>query len=72
LTLLTIGVSFNGMKFGVIYEKVSDSGFPPGYFYAHIPSLGLTTHGMGVRAAALDLLRLWLEERKANVIAVAS
>lgn len=57
------------MNFGVLFEKVQDAGFPPGYFYAHVPSLGLTTHGLGIdgaRAAALDLLRLWLEERKAN------
>ena len=69
MTVSIIRVSFDRMNFGVLFEKVSDSGFPPGYFYAHIPSVGLTTHGLGIdgaRAAALDLLRLWLEERKAN------
>ncbi|GDY20222.1 hypothetical protein LBMAG56_15670 [Verrucomicrobiota bacterium] len=57
------------MNFGVLFETIRDPDFPPGYFYAHVPTLGLTTHGLGVegaRAAALDLLRLWLAEKKAN------
>ena len=57
------------MSIGVLFESVQDKDFPPGYFYAHVPSLGLTTHGMGVegaRAVALDLIRLWLAEKKAN------
>ena len=57
------------MNIGVLFEKVRDSDFPPGYFYAHVPTLGLTTHGVGVdgaREAALDLVRLWLAEKKAN------
>lgn len=57
------------MNFGVLFEKVQEPGFPPNYFYAHVPSLGLTTHGPGVdgaRAAAFDLIRLWLAEKKAN------
>ena len=57
------------MNFGILFEKVEDKDFPPGYFYAHIPSLGLTTHGVGVdgaRQAALDLVRLWLAELKAH------
>ena len=34
-----------------------------------MPSLGLTTHGLGIdgaRAAAADLLKLWIAEKKAN------
>jgi len=57
------------MNFGVLFEKVTDKDFPPGHFYAHIPSVGLTTHGLGVdgaRAAAADLLRLWIAEKHAN------
>lgn len=57
------------MNFGVLFERVQDAGYPPGYYYAHVPSLGLTTHGLGIdgaRAAALDLVRLWLDEKKAN------
>jgi predicted RNase H-like HicB family nuclease len=57
------------MTFSVVFEKVEDSGFPAGYYYAHVPSLGLTTHGPGVegaRKAAADLLRLWLAEKRAS------
>ncbi len=57
------------MNFGVLFEKVTDKDFPSGYFYAHVPSLGLTTHGLGIegaRAAAADLVKLWLTEKKAN------
>lgn len=57
------------MNFSVVFEKVQDDGFPDGYYYAHIPSLSLTTHGKGVegaRAAASDLLKLWVAEKRAN------
>jgi len=57
------------MRFSIVFERVEDTGFPPGYYYAHVPSLGLTTHGPGVegaRKAAADLLQLWLAEKRAN------
>lgn len=57
------------MNFGVLFEKVTDQEFPSGYYYAHVPSLGLTTHGLGIdgaRQAAADLLRLWIAEKRAN------
>ena len=57
------------MTFSVVFERVEDSGFPAGYYYAHVRSLGLTTHGPGVegaRKAAADLLRLWLAEKRAS------
>lgn len=57
------------MNFSVVFEKVQDAGFPEGYYYAHIPSLNLTTHGLGIegaRAAASDLLKLWIAEKRAN------
>lgn len=57
------------MNFSVMFEKVQEGGFPPGHYYAHVPSLGLTTHGLGVegaRQAAADLLRLWIAEKHAN------
>ena len=38
------------MQFSVVYEKVSDPSFE-GYYYAHIPSLSLTTHGLGIEGA---------------------
>ncbi len=57
------------MNFGILFEKITDKDFPSGHFYAHVPSLGLTTHGLGIegaRAAAADLVKLWLAEKKAN------
>jgi len=57
------------MNFSVVFEKVQDASFPEGYYYAHIPSLNLTTHGPGIdgaRAAASDLLKLWIAEKRAN------
>ncbi len=57
------------MTYTIVYEKIKDASFPPGYFYAHIPSLDLTTHGLGIEgaeSAAKDLLKLWLEEKRAN------
>jgi predicted RNase H-like HicB family nuclease len=57
------------MNFGVLFEKVTDKEFPAGYYYAHVPSLGLTTHGLGIdgaRLAVADLLRLWIAEKNAN------
>lgn len=57
------------MRFSVVFEKVADPDFMPGFYYAHIPSLGLTTHGSGIegaRQAAVDLLRLWLAEKRAQ------
>ena len=63
------------MTFSVVFEKVEDAGFPAGYYYAHVPCLGLTTHGPGIegaRSAAADLLRLWLAEKRANGEEVAA
>ena len=42
---------------------------PDGYYYAYIPSFDLTTHGLGIdgaKSAAIDLIKLWIEEKKAN------
>jgi hypothetical protein len=57
------------MNFGILFEKVTDKDFPAGYFYAYVPSLGLTTHGLGIegaKEAVIDLLRLWLAEKFAD------
>lgn len=57
------------MTYTVVYEKISDISFPDGYCYAHIPSLDLTTHGLGIEGAkdaAIDLVKLWIEEKKAR------
>lgn len=57
------------MTYSIVLEKIKSKDFPSGYFYAHIPSLDITTHGLGIEGAeqaAKDLLKLWLEEKKAN------
>ena len=54
------------MTYTVVYEQISDPSFPAGYYYAHIPSLDLTTHGLGIdgaKNAAIDLVKLWIEEK---------
>ena len=57
------------MQYSILYEAIHDPEFPSGYFYAHIPALDLTTHGLGLegaKTAAIELLTLWLEEKHAN------
>lgn len=52
-------------KYAVIYEPVKEKDFEDGHYYAHIPSLGLTTHGFGLdgaKQAASELLELWIED----------
>lgn len=54
------------MKFGIVFEQIDDSHLPSGYYYAHVPSLGLTTHGPGIegaKIAAMDLIKLWIAEK---------
>ena len=58
------------MKYSVALEVVPESEQMPGYFYAHIPSLGLTTHGLGSNGAleaAKDLVKLWIDEQRPSV-----
>lgn len=57
------------MKYAVLIEPVEDSEEMQGFYYAHVPSLGLTTHGAGIEgamAAARDLISLWIEEMRAG------
>jgi hypothetical protein len=54
---------------GAPFERTKGAGFPPGYSSAHVPTLSLTTHGLGMegaRQAAAELARLWLAEKAAN------
>jgi hypothetical protein len=58
------------MQCGIVFERIEETNFPSGYYYAHIPSLGLTTHGLGIdgaREAAVDLIRLWVAEKQTYV-----
>jgi predicted RNase H-like HicB family nuclease len=57
------------MKYTVVIEPVEDSEGMPGYYYAHVPSLGITTHGGGIEgalSAARDLISLWVEEMRSS------
>jgi predicted RNase H-like HicB family nuclease len=56
------------MRYTVILEPTREAG-QPGWYYAHIPALDLTTHGFGVEgalAAAKDLVEGWIAERRAQ------
>ena len=56
------------MTYGILFEKADGTELPAGFYYAHVPTLGLTTHGEGIdgaRAAALDLMTLWIAEKRA-------
>ncbi len=57
------------MEYSLLIEKITEEGFPEGYYYAHIPALDLTTHGYGIdgaKKAALELLTLWIQEKTEN------
>ncbi len=57
------------MRYSVLIEAVTDPDFPPGYYYAHVPTLDLTTHGLGIEGAKLaarELLTAWIEEKKSR------
>ena len=56
------------MRYTVIVEP-TDEPDRPGWFYAHIPALDLTTHGLGVEgamAAARELVIGWVAERRSH------
>jgi predicted RNase H-like HicB family nuclease len=53
------------MQVPVLYERINEKGFE-GQYYAHIPTLGLLTQGIGIdgaKAAAIDLVRLWIDDQ---------
>lgn len=55
------------MRYHIFLEPLSEKENLPGYYYAHVPSMGLTTHGKGIDGAleaARDLLGLWVEEKR--------
>ena len=56
------------MRYNVLVEPVEEIENMPGFYYAHVPSLGITTHGNGIDgalAAARDLIHLWVDEKRA-------
>jgi predicted RNase H-like HicB family nuclease len=57
------------LRYPVMFERAEPSNGSLDLYYAHVPALGLTTHGEGVegaRAAVIDRLSLWLAEKQAN------
>jgi predicted RNase H-like HicB family nuclease len=56
------------MRYSVFLEPVNEPDFQ-GYYYAHIPTLDLTTHGQGIEgalAAAHELIEAWIAEKRAH------
>lgn len=56
------------MTYGILFERMERGLAAGAGYYAHIPSLGLTTHGKDIpeaRDAARDLLKLWIAEKRA-------
>jgi len=55
------------LRYTVVIEPTHEADHP-GWFYAHVPALDLTTHGEGVEgalAAAHDLIHGWIAELRA-------
>ncbi len=56
------------MRYSVLIEAVNETGFE-GYYYAHVPSLDLTTHAQGIEGAlqaAQELVEAWVAEKRAH------
>lgn len=56
------------MRYTVVIQPTNEPD-QPGWFYAHIPALDLTTHGLGIEgalAAAADLASGWIAELKSQ------
>jgi len=61
------------MRYSVLLEPINEPEFQ-GYYYAHIPTLDLTTHGRGIEgaiAAAQELIEAWVEEKRSRGESVA-
>jgi predicted RNase H-like HicB family nuclease len=55
------------MRYTVVIEPTREADHP-GWYYAHIPALDLTTHGLGIEGAieaARDLVKGWVAELRA-------
>ena len=63
------------MNYAILFERISEPDISADHWYAHIPTLGLTTHGHGIegaRQAAHDLAALWIAEKRANGETIAA
>lgn len=62
------------MRYSVLLEPINEPEFE-GYYYAHIPTLDLTTHGKGIEgaiAAAQELTEAWVEEKRSLLSVIAA
>ena len=56
------------MRYSVLLEPINEPEFQ-GYYYAHIPTLDLTTHGQGIEGAigaAQELIEAWIGEKRSR------
>lgn len=56
------------MRYSVLIEPINEPEFA-GFYYAHVPSLDLTTHGQGIEgalAAAQELIEAWIAEKRSH------
>jgi predicted RNase H-like HicB family nuclease len=56
------------MRYSVLLEPINEPEFQ-GYYYAHIPTLDLTTHGQGIEgaiAAAQELIEASIGEKRSR------
>ena len=56
------------MRYSVLIEPINEPEFE-GYYYAHVPTLDLTTQGEGIEgaiAAARELIEAWVEEKRSH------
>ena len=56
------------MRYTVVLEPTNEPEHP-GWYYAHVPALDLTTHGLGpegAMAAARDLVSGWVAELRSH------
>jgi predicted RNase H-like HicB family nuclease len=56
------------MRYTVILEPTNEQD-KPGWYYAHIPTLDLTTHGLGLEGAmeaARDLVTGWIAKLRSS------
>ena len=54
------------MRYSVVLDPIHEPEFE-GYYYAHIPTLDLTTHGQGIEGAltaAQELVEAWVSEKR--------
>ncbi len=68
-----LGLQEGSVRHSVLIEPVNEAGFE-GYYYAHVPSLDLTTHGQGIEGAlqaARELVEAWVAEKPAHGEAVS-